>query len=103
MTMYGDGAINFGRCDRCGFRTPYQELRADGDAPGLRVCGRKGCRDEKDPWKLPPRQPDVIALRHPRPDVPFQPNVTAQWDDNMYWDQGNYWDQSPYYPGPDNQ
>jgi hypothetical protein len=24
-----------------------------------------------DPWKLPPRQPEAIALRHPRPDEPL--------------------------------
>lgn len=56
-------------CDRCGFQFPYLELRADGDQPGLRVCAK--CWDPIDPYKLPARQPEPIALRHPRPDVPL--------------------------------
>lgn len=53
-------------CDRCAFEYPYREARADGNSPGLRVCPQ--CRDNIDPYRLPARQPDPIALRYPRPE-----------------------------------
>ena len=56
-------------CDRCHHQFKYMDLRADGDQPGLRVC--KDCWDPIDPWKLPPRVPEPIALKHPRPDTPL--------------------------------
>jgi hypothetical protein len=39
----------------------------DPNFPGMRVC--KNDRDQFDPWRLPARQTENIALRHPRPDV----------------------------------
>jgi hypothetical protein len=66
----GDLAIAV--CDRCHQKRPYLMLGPDGDKPGLRVCqdkGIRGCSDQKDPWRLPPRQPEPIALRYPRPDT----------------------------------
>lgn len=58
-------------CDRCCFRYKYQELRPDGNTPGLRVC--ESCWDPRDPWRLAPIQPDAIALQFPRPDTPLVP------------------------------
>jgi hypothetical protein len=39
----------------------------DPNFPGMRVC--KDDLDQYDPWRLPARQTENIALRHPRPDV----------------------------------
>jgi hypothetical protein len=39
----------------------------DPNFPGMRVC--KDDLDQFDPWRLPARQTENIALRHPRPDV----------------------------------
>lgn len=61
------GDIAIAICDRCNFKFPYLELRADGNSPGLRVCA--DCWDSIDPYRLPPRQPEPIALRFPRPDI----------------------------------
>jgi len=60
------GKISIAVCDRCKMKLPYQELRADGNSPGLRVC--RECRDDRDPYRLPARQPDPLALRFARPD-----------------------------------
>lgn len=57
-------------CDRCKMRYGYDELRADGNAPGLRVC--KDCCDVKDPYRLPARQSEVINLRYPRPETDLE-------------------------------
>lgn len=40
----------------------------DPNFPGLRVCDQ-GCADQKDPYRLPARQTEKIALRFARPDV----------------------------------
>jgi hypothetical protein len=39
----------------------------DPNFPGMRVCAAD--RDNFDPWRLPARQTENIALRFPRPDV----------------------------------
>ncbi len=63
------GRASIAICDRCCFKFSYETLRADGNSPGLRVC--PSCWDPKDPWRLPPIQPDAIALKYPRPDTPL--------------------------------
>lgn len=47
----------------------------DPNFPGMRVC--KDDLDNFDPWRLPARQTENIALRFPRPDVSIavQPNL----------------------------
>lgn len=60
-------------CDRCSCKRPYQILVADGNSPGLRVCGDRDCRDPKNPWRLPPIKTDNIILKYPRPDTPLYP------------------------------
>ncbi len=56
-------------CDRCKEKVYLSDLRADGNSPGLRVCS--GCWDVKDPWRLPARKTETVAVRHPRPDEPL--------------------------------
>lgn len=43
-------------------------MTSDPNFPGLRVCDQ-GCADQKDPYRLPARQTEKIALRFPRPDI----------------------------------
>ena len=54
-------------CDRCNRKFPYVDLMPDPNFPGMRVC--KDDLDNFDPWRLPARQTENIALRFPRPDV----------------------------------
>ena len=54
-------------CDRCSRKFAYTELMPDPNFPGMRVC--KDDKDNFDPWRLPARQTENIALRFPRPDV----------------------------------
>lgn len=53
-------------CDRCKKKFPYDELSADRNSPGLRVCAADN--DERDPYRLAPRKTEKISLRYPRPD-----------------------------------
>ena len=64
VRSYGTMAIAV--CDRCKAKVYYNELSADGNSPGLRVCA--GCNDGKDPYRQPARKTEVITLRQPRPD-----------------------------------
>ena len=61
----------------------------DPNFPGMRVC--KDDLDNYDPWRLPARQTENIALRFPRPDVSIalpanlmntegDPNTQQQYD-----------------------
>lgn len=72
------GRASIAICDRCNFKYPYQDLRADGNSPGLRVC--QTCWDPKNPWNLPPIQPDPISLKYPRPDTPLIAGDTSYPD-----------------------
>jgi hypothetical protein len=60
-------------CDRCKMKKPYVNLRPDGNAPGLRVCG-DGCWDTLDPYRLAARKTERINLRFARPDVSVAAN-----------------------------
>ena len=53
-------------CDRCRMKVPHASLVPDGDIPALRVC--PGCRDDIDPYKLPPHPVERIAVQYPRLD-----------------------------------
>ena len=48
---------------------PLDDLYPDPNINGLMVC--KKDLDVFDPWRLPPRQPEDITLRNPRPDTPL--------------------------------
>ena len=62
-------------CDRCKMKRAIIEAQPDPNFPGLKVC-QQGCADQKDPYRLPARQTERIALQFPRPDV----NVAANDD-----------------------
>jgi hypothetical protein len=47
-------------------KRPYSVMTNDPNFPGLRVCDQ-GCADQKDPYRLPARQTEKIALRFARP------------------------------------
>lgn len=53
-------------CDRCQMKKAYDDLKPDLENHGMRVCDP--CRDQPDPYKQPPRQPEIITLRYPRPE-----------------------------------
>lgn len=79
-------------CARCQRELPYSESYADPDkGPSLRVCWRD--RDQLDPWKLPARQMEALAMQYPRPDVILSaPLEGIIWDGVNYWDSGQFWD-----------
>ena len=74
MPLYLDTSDQASRsvaiCDRCRLKVAYNVLVADKNAPGLRVCPQ--CCDNLDPWRLPMRASENIALRFPRPDEPIE-------------------------------
>ena len=63
----GNSVLSVAICDRCSRKFPYVDLMPDPNFPGMRVC--KEDLDNFDPWRLPARQTENIALRFPRPDV----------------------------------
>ena len=71
MSVYldtrGNSVLSVGICDRCNRKMAYVDLYPDPNFPGMRVC--KEDLDVFDPWRLPARQTENIALRWPRPDV----------------------------------
>lgn len=66
LDTFGRSTLAIGICDRCKMKMSQEDLRADGDEPGLRVCC--GCNDERDPYKLPARKAEKITVRYPRLD-----------------------------------
>lgn len=85
MTL-ASGELAIAICDRCKRKRPYTALRADGNAPGLRVCADDdGCYDSFDPYRLPPKSPDPIAMRFARPDVPLRDDRTFMITENGEW------------------
>ncbi len=69
LNTFGNAVLAIGICDRCRFKFPLTKLRKDPDDPGLRVCA--DCRDELDPYKLPAKSADRVAIRYARPDTPL--------------------------------
>lgn len=70
LNTRGNATLAIGICDRCSRKFPLGELTSDPNFPGLRVC--RADRDQFDPYRLPPRKPEDITLRFPRPDVPLE-------------------------------
>ena len=62
----GNSVLSVAICDRCNRKFAYVDLMPDPNFPGMRVC--KDDVDQYDPWRLPARQTENIALRFPRPD-----------------------------------
>jgi hypothetical protein len=75
LSMRVGQTIAIAICDRCGTKKYYDELKPDGNSPGLRVCVQ--CWDVKDPWRLPARKTEDITLHYPRPDDEVATNDTA--------------------------
>jgi len=71
MSVYidtrGNSVLSVAVCDRCNRKFAYVDLMPDPNFPGMRVCQED--LDNFDPWRLPARQTENIALRFPRPDV----------------------------------
>ena len=63
----GNTVLSVAVCDRCNRKFAYVDLMPDPNFPGMRVC--KDDLDNYDPWRLPARQTENIALRFPRPDA----------------------------------
>lgn len=79
MSVYldtrGNTVLSVAICDRCNRKFAYVDLMPDPNFPGMRVC--KDDLDKFDPWRLPARQTENIALRFPRPDqnLGIEPNL----------------------------
>lgn len=67
----GKSTLAIGICGRCSRKFSMTELMPDPNYPGLLVCDVD--RDDYDPYRLPARQPEQIALRFARPDTPLDP------------------------------
>jgi len=82
----GYASIAIAICDRCKFKRPLSTLSPDINFPGLQVC-EEGCRDEKDPYRLPARKTERINLRFPRPDealvVTNNQLITGQYSNSI--------------------
>lgn len=60
LNTRGNPRLSIAWCERCARKFPIDDLSADGDKPAIRVC--RDCRDDLDPYKLPPRAPDNYTL-----------------------------------------
>lgn len=67
LNTRGRSSLAVAICGRCNRKFPIGDLRPDPNIPGLMVCDKD--RDQFDPYRLPARQTENIALRFPRPDV----------------------------------
>lgn len=89
----GRSSLGIAICGRCSRKFPIDELYADPNVPGLRVC--RDDLDHLDPYRLPPRATEDITLRFPRPDTPLavQAEPSPPTDTQLRWDQGR-WDET---------
>ena len=62
----GRTTLGIGTCDRCKRKFSLDDLHKDPNYPGLRVCIDD--LDLYDPWRLPPRKEEKIALPFVRSD-----------------------------------
>lgn len=69
LDTHGKPSAAVAVCDRCHFKMALSDMISDPNSPGLRV--HPHCADQYDPWRLPARQTEDIALRYPRPDEPL--------------------------------
>jgi len=93
LNTRGGSVLTIAICDRCKMKRAYDDIQQDGNIPGLRVC-KFGCSDEKDPYRLPMRQPEKISVRFPRPDADVAQahnNIIAepQGDNPLATESGN--------------
>lgn len=76
ISTTGNSDIAIAVCDRCKMKRPHVDLSKDPNFPGLMVCSH-GCKDEFDPYRLPARKTERIAIRFPRPDTNIAVNQGA--------------------------
>lgn len=67
LNTRGRSTLGIGLCSRCSRKFSLDELRRDGDIPGLYVC--RADWDMRDPYRNGLRQPDRITLPFVRPDT----------------------------------
>ena len=65
----GKSTLGVGICARCSRKFSLDDLAPDPNSPGLMVCRKD--RDDLDPYRLPARPADKLALRFVRPDDPL--------------------------------
>ena len=65
----GKSTYGIGVCARCWCKFSLDDLFSDPNSPGLKVC--LDDIDIYDPYRLPARQTENIALRFNRPDEPI--------------------------------
>lgn len=75
LNTIGNDTLAIGICARCSRKMPLGDLHPDPTYPGLLVCQED--LDEYDPYLLPPREPENIVLRNPRPDTPLETTSVA--------------------------
>lgn len=84
MSVYldtrGRSTLAIGICGRCSRKFSLDELYSDPNYPGLKVC--RVDMDDYDPYRLPARQPEKIALRFARPDTPIATNPAGTITEN---------------------
>jgi hypothetical protein len=68
LNTEGNASLAIFICDRCKMKRAIVEAMPDPNFPGLKVC-QQGCADQIDPYRLPARKTERIALQYPRPDV----------------------------------
>lgn len=84
LNTLGKTTLGIGICARCQRKFSLDDLMSDPNAPGLKVC--KDDMDLLDPYRMPPRTPDRIALRFARPDVDLATHpagVINDWGDEV--------------------
>lgn len=87
----GQTTLGIAMCARCKRMFPLAELSPDRNAIGLMVC--LADNDQYDPWRLPPRQPEKIALPFVRPDEPIRLPGSHETEAHLYKVHGDfYWD-----------
>lgn len=69
LNTRGKSTLAIGICGRCSRKFSLDDLYSDPNYPGLKVC--RVDLDQYDPYRLPARQPEKIALRFARPDTPI--------------------------------
>lgn len=71
----GLGSLGIGICGRCSRKFPIGSLYPDPNSPGLLVC--EDDLDQYDPYRLPPRESEVITLEFARPDIALTVPITV--------------------------
>ncbi len=85
LNTEGNASLAIFICDRCKMKRAIVEAMPDPNFPGLKVC-QQGCADQIDPYRLPARKTERIALQYPRPDVSVatDPNDIVTTGDNEF-------------------